>query len=111
MPLILIMACSGPEETQADLTVIALGDTVYTASLTCPPGGTHKDPEAACAALEDADGDIGAIEPDDTVCPAVSEPVWVAVTGDWGGERVEWAERFANLCQAKSETAGVIDFV
>lgn len=110
LPLVLLLACS-EQEPSGDLTIIALGQQAHTASLQCPPDGTHPDPETACAALEEAGGDFDALEPLDLVCPAVNEPVWAAVTGVWQGERIEWAQQFPNLCQAKSVTSGVIDFV
>lgn len=80
-------------------------------SLVCPAGGDHPDPEAACAALDQADGDIDAATPLEIVCPEIHDPVWVMAIGRWDGELVFHSSLYANTCRAKAASGGIIDLM
>lgn len=85
--------------------------TFRTALLACGLNtGSHPDPEAACGAIANAEGDIDAIEDDDGMCPLIYAPATVRATGFFAGKPVEYSETFANACVAANATAGVFDF-
>ncbi|MFF6833991.1 subtilase-type protease inhibitor [Streptomyces sp. NPDC012438] len=75
------------------------------ATLSCMPGpgGTHPDPEAACAELKTRfagggfDGLLAAPNPD-RACPQHFDPVTVTVDGVWEGTRTSWQHTFSNAC-------------
>lgn len=74
--------------------------TAVTWELTCEPaGGTHPDPEAACAALEAA---ADALEPvaADAVCTMIYGGDAVAtITGTWNGAAVDASFNLRNGCE------------
>ncbi|MET9952990.1 SSI family serine proteinase inhibitor [Streptomyces sp. NPDC006339] len=78
-------------------------------TLTCSPtpGGTHPDPEAACAELAAADGDFGRLTvlPADRPCTREWDPVTVTGDGVWQGRRVSWQATYGNPCELRARTA------
>ncbi|GHH86072.1 protease [Streptomyces sulfonofaciens] len=92
----------------SDISQRPVGD----ATLECAPdGGTHPDPEAACAALTAVQGDFTRL-PDvpGRACPAVVDPVTAVATGTWQGVRVSYRETFVNRCAAEVGTSDVFRF-
>ncbi|MFP8941279.1 subtilase-type protease inhibitor [Streptomyces fenghuangensis] len=83
-------------------------------TLVCPPGsgGTHPDPERACAALRSVDGEVGAlVETDaDRVCPMIWDPVTITARGFWEGRQVSYERTFANSCVMEGATGPVFSF-
>jgi hypothetical protein len=75
------------------------GDSVQW-SLECgPPGGTHPDPEAACAAIE-ANLDVLEPLPADVICTEIyGGPETARVEGLWEGERVVVSLSRTNGCE------------
>jgi hypothetical protein len=70
-------------------------------SLTCdPPGGTHPDPEAACAALADLDPDVMAAVPGDQMCTQqFGGPQTATIAGRWDGTDVDASFSRENGCE------------
>lgn len=89
----------------------ASGPVDASATLDCfPAGGTHPHPQAACAALEDVDGDFDALPGTRTICPHIVDPVTVTATGHWRGRPVRYVRTFPNRCQAAAGTDNVFAF-
>jgi hypothetical protein len=104
--LFLFLSAAEPEED--DQTAMSWMRFV---SLDChPTGGSHPDPEAACALLEEAEGDPGAIPAQNGACTMDYAPVRAAMHGHWMGGSVEFEHTYANLCHAVDDTAGLFDF-
>lgn len=76
-------------------------DDVEEWTLTCgPAGGTHPDPEAACAALEEVDSDVLSPVPPDTPCTMIyGGPQTATVAGTWQGEPLEAEFSRENGCE------------
>lgn len=75
------------------------------------PGGTHPVPAEACAALDEADGDIDALTgAGGTGCPKKYDPVVVTIEGVWEGERVADERTFSNHCTRRAEGGTVFAF-
>ncbi|MFJ5120596.1 SSI family serine proteinase inhibitor [Kitasatospora sp. NPDC088548] len=85
------------------------GSLVENFVLTCDPnGGTHPDPDAACAALTAADGDFDRLVGDpDRFCPDYYDPVTADAEGEWNGQRVAWQKTFTNQCFLERATTPV----
>ncbi len=77
------------------------GGTPVEWTLTCdPPGGSHPDPSAACAALTGADP--FAPVPTDRVCAQVfGGPQTATVTGTWQGKPVNATFSRTDGCQTQ----------
>ena len=85
------------------------GEVRASATLTCgPAGGTHPDPQAACAQLIDADGRIEKIPEKEGICTQQFEPVVLRAHGTWNGEPREFEAEFGNPCFGILATGGVI---
>ncbi len=85
------------------------GETLAKASLTCEPaGGSHPNPEAACAQLSRVDGRIEDIPEDPGPCTKDFKPVIVSASGSWRGEERRYEREFSNPCVAIRQTGGVI---
>jgi hypothetical protein len=61
----------------------------------------------ACADLEAADGDIGALPPKDVYCPMVYAPVTAQARGEWHGRHVQYTQTFSNGCVMAGRTGSV----
>ncbi|GAA2485240.1 hypothetical protein GCM10010406_21870 [Streptomyces thermolineatus] len=75
-----------------------------------PPGGRHPRAARACAAIERARGDFGALRGRAGMCTAVHDPVTAAATGTWRGRRIEWRRTYGNACELESATGPVFRF-
>lgn len=85
----------------------------HIATLDCdddPATGAHPDPVAACAALEGAGGEPGALPDDGRTCTEELDPVGALVVGTWGGVDVFWTASYDNPCFMARFTGGVMDF-
>lgn len=83
----------------------------HRATLTCSPaGGTHKQPKAACAALNAAKGDPAAITNDGSMCMMIYDPVTVTATGRWKSKPVKFTHTYGNPCELHAATGAVFTF-
>ncbi|URN14642.1 MULTISPECIES: subtilase-type protease inhibitor [Streptomyces] len=94
---------SGSDAPSAVVLTVAKGTEAETATLSCAPtvGGTHPNPQAACAELAATNGDFGMLlaSPDqDRYCPMYYDPITVTMSGVWKGEKVAWKHTFSNAC-------------
>jgi Subtilisin inhibitor-like len=69
-------------------------------TLTCDPaGGSHPDPQAACATLAQAKDPFAPVSPR-VMCPMIaSGPQTASITGVWNGQRVSATYSRVNGCQ------------
>jgi hypothetical protein len=86
------------------------GRTARVLLLCGPAGGTHPNPQAACAALEDARGHFRKLRRVARRCPRAVEPVIVKARGHWWGRRVWFRRTYLNRCVAARQTGGVFAF-
>jgi hypothetical protein len=82
------------------------GDTRGTLLLCDPPQG-HRRAAEACAQLDTAVGDVGAIRPAHAYCAMVYAPVTVHAHGVWHGRPVDYTETFSNGCVMGARTGAV----
>ncbi|MEU6574242.1 subtilase-type protease inhibitor [Streptomyces sp. NPDC046805] len=97
--------------TWLDLTVTR-GETVSGDArgtlLTCLPPQGHPHAAKACAELDAAHGDIGALPPNhDVLCPMIYAPVTVQAYGVWQGRPVAFRHTFSNACEMAARTGAV----
>ncbi|MFZ3495549.1 subtilase-type protease inhibitor [Streptomyces sp. 5.8] len=90
----------------------AAGGTVLRAvTLVCAPrpGGTHPDPDAACAELQAHAPDLDALaEPrPDAACTREWSPLTVTAEGVWQGRRMSYSYTYANPCALWNSTGTV----
>ncbi|KQV21883.1 MULTISPECIES: SSI family serine proteinase inhibitor [unclassified Kitasatospora] len=88
---------------------VALPEAAVT-TLTCDlqPSGSHPDPDPACAALTEADGDLDRLAGlPGTACAALYDPVTATAEGSWHGIPVKWARTFGNSCALRAATTPV----
>ena len=77
------------------------------ALLMCDPPQGHAHATDACAELDAASGDIGAVPRKDTFCPMIYAPVTARAEGVWNGTRVTYAHTFSNTCEMSARTRDV----
>jgi subtilisin inhibitor-like len=75
--------------------------------LTCDPPRGHAHAADACAELDAASGDIGAVPHREAFCPMIYAPVTARAEGMWDGEQVAYAHTFANTCELTARTRDV----
>ncbi|MFE9439908.1 SSI family serine proteinase inhibitor [Streptomyces sp. NPDC006602] len=75
--------------------------------LRCDPPQGHGRAAEACAQLESADGDIGAISSWEVYCPMIYAPVTAHARGQWHGRPVQYRETFSNKCVLAARTGAV----
>ncbi|QVQ52464.1 hypothetical protein J4H86_00965 [Spiractinospora alimapuensis] len=75
-----------------------------------PAGGSHPNPDEACAALEEAGGSFEDLAPVSGACTMEYAPVRVTARGHWEGTRVTFEETYSNPCHASNATAGIFGF-
>lgn len=70
-------------------------------TLTCePPGGTHPQPEAACAALADLDPTVFDPVPPDQACTMIfGGPETATIRGTWNGAEIDASFSQQNGCE------------
>lgn len=79
--------------------------------LSCDPvGGNHPHAAAACADLQAANGNIGAVQGDHHMCPMIYEPVTAQATGIWEGRQLDFTATYPNECQLQTSTGAVFQF-
>lgn len=93
---------AGPPDTS--LTIVVNTGTAEGAvewTLTCdPPGGTHPDPDAACATLAEVDSAVLEPVPPDQRCTQIfGGPETATVTGELRGERLRAEFARNNGCE------------
>lgn len=79
--------------------------------LLCPgeaPG--HRAPQAACAALAQADGDPGRLPGSGAPCPEGDAPVTATAQGQWQGRPIHWRADFSSACAVAAHTGAVFAF-
>jgi hypothetical protein len=92
----------------------ATGEPLASAELWCDPdAGSHPDPAAACAALEEADGDPDRLAGEPGPCTLEYVPVTATAEGYWhgGATPVTFERTYPNRCALHRETAPVFDIL
>ncbi|MFG2626479.1 SSI family serine proteinase inhibitor [Streptomyces sp. NPDC048473] len=81
-------------------------------ALFCPPApdAHHPHAAAACAAIEEAEGDLDDLPGDPHLCVMEYDPVTVSATGKWDGRPVAWEKTFPNACVMDVVTGPVFRF-
>lgn len=94
-------------KTELTLTVVEAG-TLSQRNLACqPPGGTHPNPKAACAALAAVDGDIDKLNLSNKQCESDTRSVTATARGVWRGQSVTQSRTFLNRCVLERKTGPV----
>ncbi|WP_327366010.1 SSI family serine proteinase inhibitor [Streptomyces sp. NBC_01217] len=80
--------------------------------LLCPaaPGAHHPHAAAACAAIDEAGGDMDRLPGDPHLCTMELDPVTATATGTWNGRAVNWQHTFGNACELEAATGVVARF-
>ncbi|MEV6164586.1 SSI family serine proteinase inhibitor [Streptomyces sp. NPDC052052] len=80
--------------------------------LLCPPTADVHHPQAvaACAAVDEAAGDLDGLLGDPHPCAEGFDPVTVTATGTWDGVRVEWRKTFPSACTMDAVTGPLFRF-
>ena len=79
--------------------------------LRCTPGGgDHPDVAAACAALDEVDGDFTALSGESGACTREYNPVTVTVDGVWRGRHTHYRATFSNPCMLVRAKGPVFEF-
>ncbi|MCP3798927.1 subtilase-type protease inhibitor [Allokutzneria sp. A3M-2-11 16] len=88
------------------------GDQVRRTTLTCQPhGGTHPEAAAACADLQQAQGNFANLPGvKDKTCTMEYNPVDAKAMGTWRGAPVEFNRHFGNPCTVNAMTGPVFRF-
>ncbi|WP_436772465.1 SSI family serine proteinase inhibitor [Yinghuangia sp. YIM S09857] len=75
-------------------------------------GGSHPDPDAACAAVDKADGDFELLEGEPGPCTAEWMPVTAVADGYWHGgvTDIAFERSYGNRCALHRGTTPVFDF-
>ncbi|MGW0658594.1 SSI family serine proteinase inhibitor [Streptodolium elevatio] len=75
-------------------------------------GGSHPDPDGACAAVDQADGDFGLLKGDPGPCTMDWRPVTAVAEGYWHGgvTDVAFERTYGNRCALHRGTTPVFDF-
>jgi len=87
----------------SELTIIVRsgpGGDLTTWTLSCdPPGGTHPDPAAACAAIDAARDPFAPVPPDMMCTQQYGGPETATITGTWRGEQVNASYTRTDGCE------------
>lgn len=97
-------------EGELTTTITPEGQTHRTVhTLMCDPdGGDHPNPDAACAEIEAAHGDLTALPGEPTLlCTDIYQPVTVTATGTWRGRQISYEHTFPNTCELIRATGSV----
>jgi Subtilisin inhibitor-like len=106
-------AAAPPESGGSSLTLLIWGPNSASkgVELRCdPPGGSHPDPQAACADLTRAGGDFSRLSSGSVACTMELREVTAVAVGTWDGVTTRWHEKFSNPCVMRSRTASLFDF-
>ncbi|MEU1281512.1 SSI family serine proteinase inhibitor [Streptomyces sp. NPDC005805] len=74
------------------------------------PAGPHPRAAAACAALDEAQGDMDRLPGDGAPCTKQYDPVTVSATGAWRGRPTAWHKTYPNACELAATTGAVFRF-
>lgn len=74
------------------------------------PGGPHPDAAGACAALDEARGDLDKLRGEPHPCTKQYDPVTVSATGAFRGRPTAWHKTFPNACELAAATGPVFRF-
>ncbi|MHC5258127.1 subtilase-type protease inhibitor [Streptomyces sp. UC4497] len=74
------------------------------------PSGHHPYAAEACAALDEAGGDLDALPVEQQICTKEYDPVTVAATGTYRGKAITWDKTFGNACEMNASTGHVFRF-
>jgi Subtilisin inhibitor-like len=94
-----------PEDQPASSLTVTLdrgeGGETEQWELTCEPaGGTHPNPDAACAALDDVDPEVLNPVPPDSACTMIyGGPQTATLSGTWRGEPIDAAFSREHGCE------------
>ena len=104
-------ASATAEPSFFELSVQAQDDT-SAATLGCePPGGSHSNADAACAALAAAGGDFSKLTGQPGIfCPDIFDPVTAQARGQYRGAPVAFEQTYPNRCDLDRQTAPVFQF-
>ena len=95
-------ADDSPSVQPSELTIVIVdgAGSTTTWTLTCdPPGGTHPDPDGACAALDRHRAALDPV-PADKICAQVyGGPERATITGSWRGEPVHTTLARTDSCE------------
>lgn len=110
-PAVTATAATVAPETFLVLGVERHGDGQFVTLHCDPPSGTHSHPDAACAALSAAGGDINKVpgQPD-ARCPDTDDPATAIASGNYQGQQVIFRRTYSNRCDLASKTAPVFEF-
>jgi hypothetical protein len=80
--------------------------------LQCPLTSRSHHPKAAeaCAALNEAGGDLDELPGDPHPCPLIHDPVTVTAQGTYNGAAVDWQRTYPNVCVMEATAGPVFDF-
>ncbi|MEV0494650.1 SSI family serine proteinase inhibitor [Streptomyces atratus] len=113
-PLLLVPAAHA--DTQGGslfLTVSGSENTwIRGIGLQCPVASHSHHPKAAeaCAALDEAGGDLDELPGSPHPCPLVHDPVTVTAQGTYNGAAVDWQRTYPNACVMEATAGPVFDF-
>ncbi|MBA2946943.1 SSI family serine proteinase inhibitor [Streptomyces himalayensis] len=105
-----------PPKAQSRLFLTVSGDQdtwIRGVLLRCAPrvvSGHHPHAAEACAALDAAHGDLGALPVERRICTHRYSPVTVSATGLYQGRILTWKKTFANTCAMEAATGYVFRF-
>ncbi|MER7759778.1 subtilase-type protease inhibitor [Streptomyces sp. NPDC097619] len=92
----------------------AEGTVLRAVTLSCAPtpGGTHPDPQAACAELLATGAGLDTITAQGSEAPCTREwdPVTVTADGVWQGRRLAYSHTFGNRCTHANGSGSVFSF-
>ncbi|MFE7710207.1 SSI family serine proteinase inhibitor [Streptomyces sp. NPDC057486] len=80
--------------------------------LQCPLASWSHHPRAseACAALNEAGGDLDELPGNPHPCPLIHDPVTVTAQGTYNGTAVDWQRTYPNACVMEATAGPVFDF-
>ncbi|GAA3478605.1 SSI family serine proteinase inhibitor [Streptomyces yanii] len=80
--------------------------------LQCPLTSWSHHPKAAeaCAALDEAGGDLDELPGNPHPCPLIHDPVTVTAQGTYNGAAVDWQRTYPNACVMEATAGPVFDF-
>jgi Subtilisin inhibitor-like len=105
-----------PHTAQSRLFLSVSGDQatwIRGVLLRCAPrvvAGHHPYAAQACAALDAAHGDFGALPVERRMCMHRYSPVTVSATGVYQGRVLAWRKTFPNACAMEAATGYVFRF-
>ncbi|MEW2491164.1 SSI family serine proteinase inhibitor [Streptomyces sp. NPDC048411] len=113
-PLLLAPAAhADAQESSLFLTVSGSENTwIRGIGLQCPLTFPSHHPKAAkaCAALNEAGGDLDELPGNPHPCLLIHDPVTVTAQGTYNGATVDWRRTYPNACVMEASAGPVFDF-